>query len=102
MGEITTTVCAWCGREMLSKDGLRGRPKEAHDNCREARTRWNQFTTAMQNIDFTPEKAKIMKGELFNLRNTGVRTLQDANPRLALDGHPSASDEDEPSVFDMP
>lgn len=62
------TVCCFCGQELPPSSG-KGRPRVFHDECRKLSNMLGWMEDLIEDINFDPEKAKLLRRHLWMMGN---------------------------------
>jgi len=61
--------CLLCGRPLPPRSGNVGRPREYHPKCKTLNQNISWLEDLIMQIEFTPNKIKNIRSELFRLSN---------------------------------
>lgn len=69
----TENKCLFCGHVIPPRATKRGKEPFYHKECKDARNFLDALSRSLNAIDcMTPEKMKMLRGDLFALTNTGL------------------------------
>lgn len=62
-------ICELCGQPLPPSKG-KGRPRTFHDKCRKLHHLVGWMEDMIQDADFTPDRAKILRSHLWQIGNS--------------------------------